>query len=216
MQNEEEDALLRKMLQVVPWYSCKGKEWMWFVDMNRRLIRPQESNFAHWDAMEKDELDRFLHRCTQLKNEEFLKGTHFHVNWENLKIAEDYWYKLRAEHEPMPMQPTFPKRRFPVGEDPFYDNRQNEERPLKRAIKEGWTVNPWGSFVGTPDLPALIGSCKAVLEDIDKTMHISDESKPPFKMTVSEYLRSKRTPGLFRLALEKYKETDRLELELDD
>lgn len=215
MDLSDEHVVLRKMLSVAPWHSCRGKEWDWFVDMNRRLIRPQETNFSHWDYIEKSEIEQYLSRCFQLRDCEFLVNTHFRTNWANLNTALEHCDFLRSRHQPMPMEPTYPKRNYPVGIDPFYDIRQNEERPIKQAIREGQTIDPWGTFIGSTDQDKIIETCKRCIEDLDKCIQIQDETRPPVQMTVSEYLKEKKKSTLFAAALDQYKETDRLELKLD-
>ena len=181
--------------------------------MNRRLISPPETNYQHWDYIEIKEIEMFLARCKQLEDCEFMPGD-FMTNWANLKTAHDFALSLRSKWEPLPMKPTYEKRSFPPGVDPYYDPRQNEERPLKQAIRENKVIDPWGSKFGDTKILDTLENC---MKDLDRCIEMQDETKPPVKMTVSEYLEArKKEHTLFAHVLQAYNQTERLELVLDD
>ena len=205
MNEQQFRGVLRRCLETAPWKSVNHD---WFVDMNRRLISPPETNFQHWDYIEKQEIESYLNRCFQLKDEKFMPPD-FVENWKNLKIAYDYCEHLRQKWQPMPMQPTYPKKEFPIGVDPFYDMRQNEERPIKQAIREGQVIDPWGTKIGDK---GFLESLKKVKEDLDLCIQIKDETKPPVQMTVKEYLDTRKSGSLFSYYLKEFNQTDRLEL----
>lgn len=208
MNQQQFDGVLRRCLETATWHSVP---WEYFVDMNRRLISPPQTNFEHWDYIEKSEIETYLNRCFQLRDEKFMPPD-FYENWKNLKVALDFCESLRQKWQPMPMQPTYPKKEFPIGVDPFYDMRQNEERPIKQAIREGKVIDPWGSNIGNPK---IIETCKKCLEDLDRCIQIKDESKPPVEMTVQEYKAHRDSGTLFSHYLKAYNQTDRLELKPD-
>lgn len=216
LEQKEFDDELRRVVRTAEW-KCHGREWSRFVDMNRRLISPPETNFQFWDYIEKDEIETIMNRCVQLEDFPFKEKfkQRFMDNWKNLQIALDYCYKLRGDWQPMPMEPTYEKRTFPMGVDPFYDIRQNEERPIKQAIREGKVIWAHGSFIGSEHLPELLEAGKQVMDDLQKCIDLKDDSKPPVKMKVSEFLAERKKNTLYALHLKDMGDSDRVELEMD-
>lgn len=206
MNKQQFNGVLRRACEVAPW-SSSDKDW--FVDMNRRLISPPETNYMHWDYIEKQEIEYFLSRCKQLEECKFMPPD-FKVNWKNLITALDFCDELRSRWEPIPMPPTYQKRSFPDGVTPYYDPRQNEERSLKRAVREGKVFDPWGSKIGDK---GILKTLKFCIKDLDSCIELQDESKTPVKMTVKEYMdHRKQEHTLFAHHLQKFNKTERLEL----
>ena len=199
------DALLSKMLKTAPWTSFP---WEWFVDMNKRLISPPESNFAHWDFIDKPEIELYLNRCLQLSDEECMPPQ-FRENWKNLNVALEHCQKLRSQWQPLPVTPTYEVRRFPPGIDPFYDDRQNDVRPIKQAMREGKVFDPNGSMIGNKE---FLEAARRANEDLLRCVELQDESRPPVQITVDHYLEERAKPTLFAVVLKDFNKSDRLEL----
>lgn len=197
--------LAERAIQVVPW----GGDPVYFFNVNFRLMAKPETNFQHWDYIEKDELERYLVRCKQLEGEEFLP-LHFFDNWKNLIKAHEFCDVLRQRHEPMPAEIDYPRREFPIGVDPYYHPGQLKTRPLKQAIREGKVFDARGTFFGNSE--KIIDTCKRCIEDLDLCIQMKDETKPAITLTVTEYQKKRKENTLFSHVLKEYNQTDRLDL----
>lgn len=196
--------LAEMAMQVVPW----GGDQRYFFDVNFRLMSKPETNFQHWDYIEKDEIETYLIRCKQLEGEKFLPS-YFMENWKNLMKAHEFCEVLRQRFEPMPPDIDYPKKDLPVGVDPYYHPGQLKTRPLKQAIREGKVIEPWGTMFGNE---RIIETCKRCIADLDLCIKIKDETQPPVTLTVAEYKRKRAENTLFSLVLKEYNQTDRLDL----
>jgi len=202
--------LAHRAMEIVPW---AGDDQQYFFDVNYRLLSAPETNFSHWDYIEKQEIETYLIRCKQLEGTPWLPPA-FMENWKNLLKARDFCDELRQKHEPMPPEIDYPKKEFPIGVDPFYDHRQLKTRPLKQAIREGKTINPWGSMMN--ESKTIIETCERCIADLDRCIQIKDENAPPVRMSVSEYKEARSRNDLFSFVLQEYNKTERLELYIDE
>ena len=197
--------LAEKAMKVVPW----GGDQQYFFDMNLRLMSKPETNFQHWDFIEKNEIETYLVRCKQIEGQEFLPR-YFMENWTNLLKAREHCEVLRSRFKPILPDIDYPKKDFPLGVDPFYHPGQLKTRPIKQAIREGKIIEPRGTFIGNSE--KIIETCESCAADLDLCIQIKDETRPPVTLTVSEYKKKRGENTLFSHVLKEFNKTSRLDL----
>lgn len=200
-----EDDLAQRASRERPWRNDS-------LELDRRLFADPASNYAHWDWIEKHELERYLTRCKHLESLPFLTPQ-FYENWQNLLKAYEFCDHLRSRYEPMPLPMPLPALlQQPLGVDMFLDAAQLAERPLKQAIREGQAIEVGGSRVLDPQ---ILDTCRACLRDLDACIQLADPERAPLQMSLEQYLRAKNEPEtLLCHYLNDYKTTERLDLEL--
>ena len=147
-------------------------------EMCRRLISYPPDNFGFWDEAEKDVLDVYLLRFFQARDK-FVQSNWFNENYTNCDKAIKHWERLRQYNEPMDTV-VVPL----VGAI---------EPPLKQAIREGRTINPWGSILDSQEkLKGILATGKLLKDEWDLEDRVKGGEE--VKMKISEYLEIRKRP----------------------